>query len=45
MNKEKLLKKVADMGQKVAVKASGKSSLYLMYQPKEPKTLYYYSID
>lgn len=37
MSKERLLKKVADMGRKVAVKASGKSSLYLMYQPKEPE--------
>lgn len=40
MNKERLLKKVADMSQKVAVKASGKSSLYLMYQPKEPECLH-----
>ncbi|NLK27362.1 MAG: cyclic lactone autoinducer peptide [Clostridiales bacterium] len=39
MNKDKLLKKVADMGQKVAIKASGKASLYLMYQPKEPEML------
>jgi cyclic lactone autoinducer peptide len=36
MNKEKMLKKVADLGQKVAVKANGKTSFYLMFQPKEP---------
>lgn len=42
MNKEKLLKKVAEMGKKTAVKASGKSSLYLMYQPKEPECLCVY---
>ncbi|GEM_PF-4792728 len=36
MNKEKMLKKVADLGQKVAVKANGKASFYLMFQPKEP---------
>lgn len=40
MNKEKLLKKVADMGLKVAVKASGKSSLYQMFQPKEPEIFF-----
>lgn len=43
MNKERVLKKVADIGQKVAVKARGKSSLYLMYQPKEPENLVFKS--
>ena len=39
MKKLQVLKKVAELGQKAAVKASGDASLYLLFQPKEPEIL------
>jgi cyclic lactone autoinducer peptide len=39
MKKVQVLKKVAELGQKVAIKASGDASLYLLFQPKEPEIM------
>ncbi|GAA4654306.1 hypothetical protein GCM10023142_14440 [Anaerocolumna aminovalerica] len=38
MNKG-IVKRITEVGRKVAIKSSGQASLYLMFQPKEPEIL------